>query len=59
LEEIRGTHAGQTGKARRGVFAEFAHLRDAERLFVNVNTPEEIQALLRRPSVQFISQSSS
>ncbi|MGH9755476.1 MAG: molybdenum cofactor guanylyltransferase [Blastocatellia bacterium] len=28
-------------------FAEFAHLRDAERFFVNVNTPEEYQALLR------------
>jgi hypothetical protein len=52
LEEIRGAHAGQTGKdqagkARRGVFAEFARMRDAERLFVNVNTPEETQALLR------------
>jgi molybdenum cofactor guanylyltransferase len=34
---------------RRVVFAEFAHLRDAERLFINVNTPEERQALLRRP----------
>jgi molybdenum cofactor guanylyltransferase len=33
---------------RRVVFAEFARLRDAERLFVNINTPEERQALLRR-----------
>jgi molybdopterin-guanine dinucleotide biosynthesis protein A len=35
---------------RRVGFAEFARLRDAERLFVNVNTPEEYQALLRRIS---------
>jgi molybdopterin-guanine dinucleotide biosynthesis protein A len=33
---------------RRVGFAEFAHLRDAERFFVNVNTPEEYQAALRR-----------
>jgi molybdopterin-guanine dinucleotide biosynthesis protein A len=30
---------------RRVGFDEFAHLRDAERFFVNVNTPEEYQAL--------------
>ena len=29
-------------------FAEFSHLRDAERFFINVNTPEEYQAALRR-----------
>jgi len=46
---------GQTGllkalpSTRRGVFAEFAYLRDAERRFVNVNMPEEIQTLLSRP----------
>ena len=28
-------------------FAEFAHLRDAERFFINVNTPEEYRAALR------------
>ena len=33
---------------RRVGFAEFAHLRDAERFFINVNTPEEYQAALRR-----------
>src|SRR6266545_922996 len=32
---------------RQVVFAEFARLPDAERFFVNVNTPEEYQALLR------------
>jgi molybdopterin-guanine dinucleotide biosynthesis protein A len=36
--------------ARRVGFAEFAHLRDAERFFVNINTPEEHQAALRRIS---------
>jgi molybdopterin-guanine dinucleotide biosynthesis protein A len=35
---------------RRVGFAEFAHLRDAERFFINVNTPEEFQAALRRIS---------
>jgi molybdopterin-guanine dinucleotide biosynthesis protein A len=35
---------------RRVGFAEFAHLRDAERFFINVNTPEEYQAALRRIS---------
>src|SRR5262245_47990587 len=29
-------------------FFEFAHLRDAERFFINVNTPEEYRAALRR-----------
>jgi molybdopterin-guanine dinucleotide biosynthesis protein A len=29
-------------------FAEFAHLRDAERFFINVNTPEEHQNARRR-----------
>jgi molybdopterin-guanine dinucleotide biosynthesis protein A len=33
---------------RRVSFAEFAHLRDAERFFINVNTPEEYRAALRR-----------
>src|SRR4030095_760234 len=33
---------------RRVDFAEFSHLRDAERFFINVNTPEEYQAALRR-----------
>jgi molybdopterin-guanine dinucleotide biosynthesis protein A len=33
---------------RRVGYAEFAHLRDAERFFVNVNTPEEYKAALRR-----------
>jgi molybdenum cofactor guanylyltransferase len=33
---------------RRVGFAEFAHLRDAERFFINVNTPEEYQAAIRR-----------
>jgi molybdopterin-guanine dinucleotide biosynthesis protein A len=33
---------------RRVGFAEFSHLRDAERFFINVNTPEEFQAALRR-----------
>jgi len=33
---------------RRVGFAEFAHLRDAERFFINVNTPEEYHAALRR-----------
>jgi molybdopterin-guanine dinucleotide biosynthesis protein A len=36
--------------ARRVGFAEFAHLRDAERFFININTPEEHQAALRRIS---------
>jgi molybdopterin-guanine dinucleotide biosynthesis protein A len=35
---------------RRVGFAEFSHLRDAERFFINVNTPEEYQASLRRIS---------
>ena len=35
---------------RRVGFAEFSHLRDAERFFINVNTPEEYQAALRRIS---------
>ena len=33
---------------RRVDFAEFSHLRDAERFFINVNTREEYQAALRR-----------
>jgi molybdopterin-guanine dinucleotide biosynthesis protein A len=33
---------------RRVDFAEFSHLRDAERFFINVNTPEEYQTALRR-----------
>jgi molybdopterin-guanine dinucleotide biosynthesis protein A len=33
---------------RRVGFAEFSHLRGAERFFINVNTPEEYQAALRR-----------
>jgi molybdopterin-guanine dinucleotide biosynthesis protein A len=35
---------------RRVDFAEFSHLRDAERFFINVNTPEEYQTALRRIS---------
>jgi molybdenum cofactor guanylyltransferase len=35
---------------RRVGFDEFAHLRDAERFFINVNTPEEYQAALRQIS---------
>ena len=35
---------------RRVGFAEFDHLRDAERFFINVNTPEEYQGALRRIS---------
>ena len=35
---------------RRVRFAEFAHLRDAERFFINVNTQEEYQAALGRIS---------
>jgi len=35
---------------RRVGFAEFAHLRDAERFFINVNTPEEYRGALRRIS---------
>jgi molybdopterin-guanine dinucleotide biosynthesis protein A len=35
---------------RRVGFAEFSHLRDAERFFINVNTPEEHQAALSRIS---------
>src|SRR5262245_43729968 len=35
---------------RRVGFAEFSHLRDAERFFINVNTPEEYQTALRRIS---------
>jgi molybdopterin-guanine dinucleotide biosynthesis protein A len=35
---------------RRVGFDEFAHLRDAERFFINLNTPEEYQAALRRIS---------
>jgi molybdenum cofactor guanylyltransferase len=35
---------------RRIDFAEFAHLRDAERFFINVNTPEEYRAARRRIS---------
>jgi len=35
---------------RRVGFAEFAHLRDAERFFINVNTPEEYIAALSRIS---------
>src|SRR5262245_2259516 len=31
-------------------FAEFAHMRDAERFFINVNTPEEYQNARRRIS---------
>jgi molybdopterin-guanine dinucleotide biosynthesis protein A len=31
-------------------FFEFAHLRDAERFFINVNTPEEYRGALRRIS---------
>ncbi|HEU0176568.1 MAG TPA: molybdenum cofactor guanylyltransferase [Blastocatellia bacterium] len=34
---------------RRVFFADFAHLRDAELLFVNVNTPEEYFAALKTP----------
>jgi molybdopterin-guanine dinucleotide biosynthesis protein A len=34
---------------RRVIFAEFAHLRDAQRIFVNVNTPEEYFAALKAP----------
>jgi molybdopterin-guanine dinucleotide biosynthesis protein A len=33
---------------RRVGFAEFAHLRDAERFFINLNTPEEYQAALHQ-----------
>jgi len=35
---------------RRVGFAEFSHLRDAKRFFINLNTPEEFQAALRRIS---------
>lgn len=35
---------------RRAPFAEFAHLPDAERFFINVNTPEEYKGALRRIS---------
>ena len=35
---------------RRVGYAEFAHLRDAERFFINVNTQEEYQAALGRIS---------
>ena len=35
---------------RRISFAEFANLRDAERFFINVNTPEEYIAALHRIS---------
>src|SRR6266508_1959081 len=35
---------------RRVGFAEFSHLRDAQRFFINVNPPEEYQAALRRIS---------
>jgi molybdenum cofactor guanylyltransferase len=35
---------------RRISFAEFANLRDAERFFINVNTPEEYLAALHRIS---------
>jgi molybdopterin-guanine dinucleotide biosynthesis protein A len=35
---------------RRVGFAEFAHLPDAERFFINVNTPEEYHVALRRIS---------
>jgi molybdenum cofactor guanylyltransferase len=35
---------------RRIGFAEFEHLRDVERFFINVNTPEEYQAALGRIS---------
>lgn len=35
---------------RRISFAEFANLRDAERFFINVNTPEEYRAALSRIS---------
>src|SRR5262245_25658334 len=31
-------------------FAEFAHMRDAERFFININTPEEYQNARRRIS---------
>jgi molybdopterin-guanine dinucleotide biosynthesis protein A len=34
---------------RRVVFADFAHLRDAEQFLVNVNTPEEYYAALKTP----------
>jgi molybdopterin-guanine dinucleotide biosynthesis protein A len=33
---------------RQVVFAEFAHLRNAERFFINVNTPEEYRHALRQ-----------
>jgi molybdenum cofactor guanylyltransferase len=35
---------------RRTPFAEFAHLPDSERFFINVNTPEEYRDALRRIS---------
>jgi molybdopterin-guanine dinucleotide biosynthesis protein A len=35
---------------RRAPFAEFAHLPDAERFFINVNTPEEYRSALHRIS---------
>ncbi len=35
---------------RQVSFAEFAHLPNAERFFININTPEEYQAALRRIS---------
>jgi len=35
---------------RRVDFAEFSHLRDAERFFINVNTPEEYQVAVGRIS---------
>jgi molybdopterin-guanine dinucleotide biosynthesis protein A len=35
---------------RRVGYAEFAHLRDAERFFINVNTQEEYQAMLHQIS---------
>jgi molybdopterin-guanine dinucleotide biosynthesis protein A len=35
---------------RRVGFVEFSHLRDAERFFINVNTPEEYQAAVGRIS---------
>jgi molybdenum cofactor guanylyltransferase len=36
-------------RARRVTFAEYAHLPDAARLFVNINTPEEYRSARAQP----------
>jgi molybdopterin-guanine dinucleotide biosynthesis protein A len=50
VNELKVDRLYSRASTRQVGFAEFAHLRDAERFFINVNTPEEYQAALGRIS---------